>query len=124
MAKPLYRLADAMMARRAAEVLALVEELLEDGEPALRMLVTLHRAVRQTRAARALIAVRAPRDAFASRLGIPPFKTGDVIDAARRWSDAELGVAIQALAKADRTMKTGGDARVALAAMVAEACGR
>ena len=124
MAKPLYKLADAMMARQKAEVLALIEELLEDGEPALKMLATLHRAVRQARVARALIASRVPRDEFASRLGVPPFKTGDVIEASRRWTDVELKSAVQALARADLQIKTGSDARVALAAMVADACRR
>jgi len=124
MAKPLYKLADAMMARQKAEVLALIEELLEDGEPALKMLATLHRAVRQARVARALVASRVPRDEFASRLGVPPFKTGDVIEASRRWTDVELKSAVQALARADLQIKTGSDARVALAAMVADACRR
>jgi DNA polymerase III subunit delta len=122
MARPLYRLADAMMARQAAEVLLLMEELLDEGEPALRMLATLHRVVRQTRACRALVAARAPRDVFASKLGIPPFKTGDVIEASRRWSDADLRTAIQALSRADIRIKTGSDPRVALAALVGEAC--
>jgi DNA polymerase-3 subunit delta len=123
MAKPLYKLADAMMNRQAAEALDLIEELLEDGEPALRMLATMHRAIRQTRAARALLAARTPTSEYASRLGIPPFKTGEMIDAAKRWSDVELKKAVQALARADLRIKTGGEARVALAAMVAEACG-
>jgi len=123
MAQPLYKLADAMMARQPAEALALVDSLLEEGEPALKMLATMHRAIRQMRATRAMVTARVPRDQFASKLGIPPFKTGDLIDASRRWSDPELKVAIQALSRADIRIKTGSDARVALTAMVAEACG-
>jgi DNA polymerase-3 subunit delta len=121
-ARPLYRLSDAMMERRLSEVLLLVEERLEDGEPAQRILATLHRSVRQTRAARALQAARAPREQLAARLGVPPFKIGEVMDAARRWSEDELRRAVAALSRADRRMKTGSDPRVALVAAVAEAC--
>lgn len=124
LAQPLYKLADAMMERRAAEVLALVDSLLEEGEPAQKMLATLHRAIRQLRATRALLAARTPRDQLASRIGILPFKTGDVIEASRRWTDDELRAAVRAMARADLQMKTGSDARVALSAMVAEACGK
>ena len=123
MARPLYKLADAVTARQRVAALVLVEELLEEGEPALRMLATIHRVIRQTRAAKALLASRAPRDAFASRLGIPPFKVGDVIEASRHWSDEELKAAIRALAKADLQIKTGGDARVALTALLSSVCG-
>jgi DNA polymerase-3 subunit delta len=121
-ARPLYRLGDAMMERRVAEVLQLVEERLDDGEPAQRLLATLHRSIRQARAARALLAARASRDQLVSRLGVPPFKVGDVMDAARRWSENELRRAVAALSRADRRMKTGSDPRVALVAAVAEAC--
>lgn len=121
-ARPLYRLSDAMMERRRAETLLLVEERLDDGEPAQRLLATLHRAVRQARAARALMVSRASRDELVSRLGVPPFKVGDVMEAARKWSEDDLKRAIAALSRADRQMKTGSDPHVALAAAIAEAC--
>jgi DNA polymerase-3 subunit delta len=123
MARPLYRLSDAMMGKDSATTLLLLEERLDEGEPALRLLATLHRAVRQARAARALVAARASRDEMVSRLGIPPFKAGDVAEAARRWSDDELRKATMALSRADQEMKTGGDPRVALSAAVVAACG-
>ena len=124
MAQPLYKLADAMMERRKADVLELIDSLLEEGEPAQKMLATLHRSLRQLRAMRALLAARTPRDQLASRLGILPFKTNDVIEASRRWTDDDLRAAVKAMARADLQMKTGSDARVALSAMVAEACGK
>ncbi len=123
LARPLYRLSDAMMGKDTVTVLLLLEERLEEGEPAQRLLATLHRSVRQTRAARALVAARASRDELVSRLGIPPFKAGDVADAARRWSESELKEAALALSQADRLMKTGGDPRIALSAAVVRACG-
>jgi DNA polymerase-3 subunit delta len=124
LARPLYRLGDAMMARRRDEVLSLLTERLDDGEPALLLLATLHRSIRQTRGARALVAARVPRDELVSRLGILPFKAGDVMDAARRWTDDELEEAIGALSRADRRLKRGGDPRVVMTVAVTEACRR
>jgi DNA polymerase-3 subunit delta len=122
LARPLYRLGDAMAARRQAEVMALMQEILGDGEPPLLVLSALHRALRTARGARALAQARAPREQVISRLRIPPFKVDDVLAAGRRWSDEDLRAALQALDLADRRMKTGAEPLSALAAAVAEAC--
>ncbi len=122
MAWPLYKLGDAFMARRAGEVLDLMEESLEEGEPPLRILAALHRVVRQLRGARALREARAPRDQFAARLQIMPFKVQDLLNAERQWSESSLRKALEALGRADRRMKSGGDAQVALTDAVAAAC--
>lgn len=123
LARPLYRLGDAFVAWRPAEVLELMEESLEEGEAPLRVLATLHRVVRQLRGARALRDARVPREEMAARLGVPPFKLGDLLAAERQWSEPELRAALEALGRADRRMKTGMNPRVALAAAVVEACG-
>jgi DNA polymerase-3 subunit delta len=123
LAQPLYKLADAISARRAGRALELLENALDDGEPALKVLGTLHRALRQVRGARALREARASREQVISRLGLLPFKVNDVLDASRAWTDAELGRAMAALDRADRRIKSGADGRLALAAAVAEACG-
>jgi DNA polymerase III subunit delta len=122
LARPLYKLGDALAARRPAEALSLVEELLNDGEPALLVLSTLHRALRTARGARALAQARVPREAVAARLRVPPFKVDDVLESGRRWSEEDLKVALGALDQADRRMKTGAEPRSALAAAVIEAC--
>ncbi len=124
LAQPLYRLGDAFTRRRRAELLALMEDVLEEGEPPLKVLATLHYAARRVRAARALRDARLPREALAARLGIPPFKVQEVMEATRGWSEAELERAVEALNEADRRVKTGTDARAALAAAVAEATGK
>jgi DNA polymerase-3 subunit delta len=120
-ARPLYRLGDAIGAREVAVALELLEESLDEGEQPLRILGALHRSLRQVRGARALRDLRMPRDELATRLGIFPFKVGDVLQAAERWSDAELARAVRALERADWKMKGGADARVALVAAVAAA---
>ena len=122
LARPLYKLGDALAARRPAEALELVEELLGDGEPPLLVLSTLHRALRTARGARALAQARVPREAVAARLRVPPFKVDDVLEAGRRWSEEDLKVALCALDQADRRMKTGAEPSSALAAAVLEAC--
>jgi DNA polymerase-3 subunit delta len=122
LARPLYRLGDAMAARRPAEVMALMHEILGDGEPPLLVLSALHRALRTVRGARALAQSRVPREEMASRLRVPPFKVNDVLESARRWSEEGLRSALQALDQADRRMKTGAEPMSALTAAVAEAC--
>jgi DNA polymerase-3 subunit delta len=121
-AQPLYKLADAIGARKGRQALTLMHELLEDGEPALRILATLHRALRQVRGALALREARASRDEIASRLRIPPFKVGDVLDATRVWTDQELAAAMVTLHQADLRIKTGVEGEVALVAAVVSVC--
>jgi DNA polymerase-3 subunit delta len=123
LARPLYRISDAFSARRTAVVLEYLEEALDDGEPPLKVLGTLHRALRQVRGARVLRETRATREEVASRLQVMPFKVGDLLEATRAWSEADLRKATVALDRADRRVKTGTDARAALAAAVVEACG-
>jgi DNA polymerase-3 subunit delta len=121
LAQPLYRIGDAFTARRRAETLALVETVLDDGEPPLKVLATLHYAARRVRAARALRDSRLPREALAGKLGVPPFKVSDLMEATRAWSDEELARAVEALGAADQRIKTGTDARAALTTAVIEA---
>ena len=119
------RLADALGERRTADVLALAQELMEDGEDAVKILGAMHRSLRQMRAVRALKAQKASREEMAARIGLPAnmlFKLPSITEAASRWTDAELEAAVSALGRADRRVKTGSAASVALTEAVAEAC--
>ncbi len=122
LARPLYKLGDAMAARRPAEVMTLMQEMLGDGEPPLLVLTALHRALRTARGVGALAGARMPREQLASRFRVPPWKMDQVIAAARRWSEDDLRAALQALDQADRRLKTGAEPLSTLAAAVAEAC--
>jgi DNA polymerase III subunit delta len=127
MARPLYRLGDAIAGREPATALALVEELLENGEEAPLILGTVHRSLRQMRAVLSLRDARVPRDQMAERLKLPgnmAFKVQSLLELSRRWSDGELGRALHVVTRADRLVKTGTDPRVALAAAIVAACGR
>lgn len=122
MAPPLYRLGDALASRRGREALEILQALLEEGEVPLKVLGTFHRALRQVRGALALRGSRAAREELVSRLGVLPFKVGDVLEASRRWSEDDLRQAFAAMDRADRRLKSGAEPRTALAAAVAEAC--
>jgi DNA polymerase-3 subunit delta len=124
--QPLYQLSDAYAERDRAATLALVERLLGGGEEGLRLLATLHRSARQVRLAKALAAEGTPPEEMAAALRLPPnmaFKVRDILDAARRWSEADLRRAMRVLGRTDRRMKRGADAATALVAAVAESCG-
>jgi DNA polymerase III delta subunit len=120
-AQPLYRLADAFMARHPAVAVAYLEEILDEGEPAPVVVAALFRTVRQVRGARAL--GNAPPSEFQARLQVPAFKAEDVRRAARTWSDRDVKEAVVALMECDRRIKTGVDARTALTAAIV-ACSR
>jgi DNA polymerase-3 subunit delta len=124
LAQPLYRLGDAFAAQRSEDVFALMEKSLEEGEPPLRILATLHRVLRQLRGAQALRLARVPREQLASRLQVPPFKIADLMASERRWSEARLRRAFAALGQADVRIKTGAEPRTALESAVTEACSR
>jgi DNA polymerase-3 subunit delta len=124
-APPLYRLADAVATRDVARSVALVEELMGEGEEGLRILATLHRSLRQVRAAGALRAARTGPEEIGRRL-LPAnmqFKARALVEASRRWTDADLQRALAALGRADRRLKRGTDAETTLVAAIVEACG-
>ncbi|MGE5127480.1 MAG: DNA polymerase III subunit delta [Betaproteobacteria bacterium] len=123
--RPLYLLADSTAARDLGGSLQQLEQLLDGGEEGLRILATLHRSLRQVRAAGAMLRARAPRAAIAAAL-LPAnmqWKIDSLLDASRRWSDAELRRALAELDRADRRMKRGADASTALLAALVVACG-
>jgi DNA polymerase-3 subunit delta len=123
--QPLYLLSDSFGSRDLTSSLEHVERLLGDGEEGLRILTTLHRSLRQVRGAAAMREARASREAIGARL-LPPnmqFKLDALLDASRRWTEADLRRALAALGRADRRMKRGGDSATTLVAAVAESCG-
>jgi DNA polymerase-3 subunit delta len=123
--QPLYLLSDAFAARDAAKALELLERLLGDGEEGLRVLVTLHRTLRQVRGAVAMREAGVPRAQIGARL-LPAnmqFKLDALVDASRRWKERDLAQAIEVMARTDRGIKRGADAAVALTSAVVACCG-
>jgi DNA polymerase-3 subunit delta len=125
--RPLYLLADALAERDVGRALCEVEAALDDGEKPELVLAALHRSLRQVRAVRALGEQRTPRDEMARLLGLPPqmaFKVPALVEAARRWTAADLGRGLLALGGADLAVKRGSDAGAALASALVAACRR
>jgi DNA polymerase III delta subunit len=130
-ARPLYVLGDAFAGRDKLGSITLVEELLADRTGndalgiALKTLARLYWSLRQVRAAAAMREARVPRDDIGAKL-LPPnmqFKLDALLEASRRWTEAELRRGLAALGRADRRMKRGGDAATTLVAAIAESCG-
>jgi DNA polymerase-3 subunit delta len=124
-ARPFWQLGDALAERRAGEALDVAMELLEDGEQAPLLIGAAYQSLRRIRAMKALRDARASRE---EKLELLPrnmsFKLPDLERAAERWTEAELIGARAALRAADRSVKTGGSAAVALAGAIAQACRR
>ena len=113
LAQPLYKLGDAFSRARRAGGARAAGGAARGGRGAAAILATLHRALRQVRGARALRGARAPRGrrSVLAGCGRLPFKVGDVLEAARRWSERRAARrALRALDAADRRIKTGADA--------------
>jgi DNA polymerase-3 subunit delta len=122
--RPLYVLADAFGQRDLQKALEEVAAAVEEGERAELVLSALHRSLRQVRAMRQMIQEKRSRDEMARGLGLPPnmtFKIPSIIEAARRWTDADLGGALEGLGRADRAVKRGVDGGAALVAAIAAA---
>jgi len=124
-ARPFWLLGDAVAERRTGQALELVASLLDDGEEAPMLLGAVYQSLRRVRGLRALREARASReDKLAWLPKTMAFKLPDLERAAERWSEAELVRAQAALRKADRRVKTGASAAVALAAAILEACSK
>ena len=121
-ARPFWLLGDAVAERRAGDAVDLALGLLEDGEQAPLLIGAAYQSLRRIRAMKALRDARASRE---EKLELLPrnmaFKLPDVERAAERWTEADLVGARRALLAADRSVKTGGSAAVALAAALAQA---
>jgi DNA polymerase-3 subunit delta len=117
--QPLYALSDAVVERDVARAAALVEGAVDDREEPLRLLGTMHRALRQVGIARGLDAQGVAGDEAARALGLndnQAFKVPDLLRASRRWGEPEVRGALRALARADRNIKRSADGRVELLA--------
>jgi DNA polymerase III delta subunit len=122
--RPLYLLADAAAGRDLPASLEQLGELLEGGEEGIKILYALHRSLRQVRGASALRGARVPRAEIGARL-LPPnmqFKLDKLLDASRRWSEADLRRAFVALERADRRMKSGADPATTLVTTLVASC--
>lgn len=102
---PLYMLADALMEKNKRRGLGYLDDALRQGEAGLKVLATLHGAVRRMATFRALRSSGVSATDAGAQLGIMPFKVMDTDRAARTWSEADIARAFATLAEADRRLK-------------------
>ncbi len=122
--RPLYLLADALSARDLPASLQRLEELLQGGEEGLRILATLHRSLRQVRAAVAMRGRGLPKAEVGARL-LPPhmqFKLDGLMEASRQWSEPDLRTAVAVFAGTDRAIKKGAEPATALITTLVRSC--
>lgn len=102
-----FDLVDAVAGRSPARALALMRDLLGQGEPALGILALLARQYRLAWQAKALSGTGGTAAEVARKLQVRPFQAEKAVRQGRRLSDGDLGRAFAVLLEADTAIKTG-----------------
>jgi len=123
-AQSIFRFTDAFASRNTNVAMKQLARLLEEGEPALRILALLDRVLGQLLVAKELGRHPGRGRQLTQMLRIPP-QAGENI---ARWSDAfeeqDLRKAVRGLARCDRQLKTSGmPAALILEGFVLSVCG-
>lgn len=100
-----FELCKAMGTGNTARALALMENLIANGEPAVRVMYMIARHWR------ILLGLRAAKgksesDEVVKRFKLPPFFVGEYQDQARRWEPKRLMRGLSVLARTDRQLKS------------------
>ncbi|MDA0747695.1 MAG: DNA polymerase III subunit delta [bacterium] len=101
-----FELADAVGKQEPDTALAVLKQLLEQGENPVGVVAMLIRHIAILRKARWLQAQRLPRDELATQLKVPPFFLSGYLDQATLFSDQALWNAYEALLNADNQLKS------------------
>ena len=117
--RPLYLLSDAISNKNKRQSLALLDEAMRQGEAGLRILATVHGAIRRLALFRALRRNGVSSADAGTQVGLLPFKVMDTERSARVWSDADLALAFSVFAEADRRLKLSAPALPLLSQAIA-----
>lgn len=101
----IWALVDAVSARDARRAVPALASLLADQEPPLRILSMLARQIRMVAKMREALANGLKGAEAAAAAGAPPFKAGELTEAARRFSLPQLGRTFATLSRTDRLLK-------------------
>ena len=122
-AQSIFKFVDAVGAGESGSALRQLSRLMEEGEPALRILALLDRLVGQLRIVTEARAEGNKSQSLASLLGIPPYAAKSVAENARRFDAVSLRRAVRSLSNADRTLKsTSLPDRLVLESLVISLC--
>ncbi len=114
---------DALAMQRLEPALTLLHQLLEDGEPPLKLLFMIGRQVRLLIQVKELAAQRLKPEAIAAQIKQPPFVVKKALDQATRFRPAALVQLHDRLIELDHALKTGRvEQQSGLELLVAELC--
>ena len=111
-----FAITNAVERRDGRAAAAALDRALRDGQAPLLIMATLQARISDLIVARDLMAHRVPAAEVGRRLGRPPRSAERIVEAARRYSGAELEEMLRGLFQTDVQIKTNAmDARAALA---------
>ena len=123
-AQSIFKFTDAVASRQAAVALKQLGRLLDEGEPALRILALLDRVLGQLLVAKEFGAGRGRSGQLMKVLRVPPKAADNIARWSDRYLEQELLDAIEGLARCDRQLKSSGTpARLILEGFVLSVCG-
>ena len=104
-----YELADAVIAGESERALAIMEDLLAQGEPVMHIVFGLLRALHQIRDAWAMVSAGKQQKEIQSKLGVPNFVARRIVEQARGADQERIERALDELAEVDFAIKGGSD---------------
>ena len=123
-AQSIFRFTDAFASRQPAVALKQLGRLLEEGEPALRILALLDRVLGQLLVAKELGSRPGRGRELTQVLRIPPPAAENIARWSDRFEEEDLLEAVRGLARCDRQLKTSGmPASLILEGFVLSVCG-
>jgi DNA polymerase-3 subunit delta len=123
-AQSIFRFTDAFASRQPAVALKQLGRLLEEGEPALRILALLDRVLGQLLVAKELGSRPGRGRELTQVLRIPPQAAENIARWSDRFEEQDLMEAVRGLARCDRQLKTSGmPASLILEGFVLSVCG-
>lgn len=115
-----FRLMDAIGARRQGEALRLADAMLRRDEPALRLLFMITRHIRQLLQVLSLTRKGCRAREAAATLKVPPFIYNKLAQQARGFARAELIAGLERLLQADLQLKSGYEPRLCLQTLLVD----
>lgn len=123
-AQSIFRFTDAFASRQPGVALKQLGRLLEEGEPALRILALLDRVLGQLLVAKELGSRPGRGRELTQVLRIPPQAAENIARWSDRFEEQDLMEAVRGLARCDRQLKTSGmPASLILEGFVLSVCG-
>ena len=123
-AQSIFKFTDAVASRQVAVALKQLGRLLDEGEPALRILALLDRVLGQLLLAKEFGAGRGRSSQLMKVLRVPPRAADNIALWSDRYRERDLLDAIEGLARCDRQLKSSGTpSRLILEGFVLSVCG-